>query len=30
MRCFDEKSPVVREHAAWALARLDTARGVVS
>ena len=30
MRCFDEESPVVREHAAWALARLDTARGVVS
>jgi len=27
MRCFDEESPVVREHAAWALARLDTARG---
>ena len=27
LRCFDEKSPVVREHAAWALARLDTARG---
>lgn len=27
MRCFDEQSPVVREHAAWALARLDAARG---
>jgi len=27
MRCFDEESPVVREHAAWALARLDTERG---
>ncbi len=26
MRCFDEDSPVVREHAAWALARLDAAR----
>ena len=22
MRCFDEASPLVREHAAWALARL--------
>ncbi len=30
MRCFDEESPVVREHAAWALARLDTARGDAS
>ncbi len=27
MRCFDEDSPVVREHAAWALARLAAARG---
>jgi epoxyqueuosine reductase len=27
MRCFDEESSVVREHAAWALARLDAARG---
>ena len=27
MRCFDEASPIVREHAAWALARLDTLRG---
>ena len=27
MRCFDEESPVVREHAAWALARLDSRRG---
>jgi epoxyqueuosine reductase len=26
MRCFDEPSPVVREHAAWALARLAGAR----
>lgn len=26
MRCFDEKSPIVREHAAWALARLDARR----
>ncbi len=27
MRCFDEDSSVVREHAAWALARLGAARG---
>jgi len=25
LRCLDEESPVVREHAAWALARLDDA-----
>ena len=30
MRCFDESSPVVREHAAWALARLATVRGNAS
>ncbi len=30
MRCFDEESPVVREHAAWALGRLDAARGDAS
>jgi len=27
MRCFDEDSPVIREHAAWALARLAASRG---
>jgi epoxyqueuosine reductase len=27
MRCFDEDSPVIREHAVWALARLATLRG---
>ena len=26
MRCFDETSPIVREHAAWALARLAAVR----
>jgi epoxyqueuosine reductase len=30
MRCFEEESPVVREHAAWALGRLDAARGDAS
>lgn len=30
LRCLDEESPVVREHAAWALARLDAVRGDAS
>jgi len=27
MRCFDEESPIIREHAAWALARLAALPG---